>query len=381
MVPKRATIGRGNTRQTDVFPPSHSCRAPTLSFHGSAHVPLKGWRMAKIDDDDIGRNTSDNETFEQVVEARLSRRGFLGGTIGTVAAASLSSVGALLQAVPASAKTRQPAVARLQRDPGRRAEDTVVLPDGYTAEVLIAWGDPVSDGPAFLQNAGNSAADQARQWGMHNDGVVYFPINGSAHGLLVQNNEYTDDVLLFPDGTANWARRRRRSRSPRTAFRDRVANVAAAAAATRAPSRRWGHKGGEWRVVRPSQYARRVTGHDADRDRRAGAAIRACRPAPIPPGDWCSARSTTARWGSRPGAPIWPARRTSTSYFRKTGRRPSSNAATGSRRRRRYLWHTTDSRFNANLEPNEAQPIRLGRRDRSVRAGRPRPSSAPRWGA
>jgi len=42
------------------------------------------------------------------------------------------------------------------------------------------------------------------QWGMHNDGMVYFPIRGSRHGLLVQNNEYSDDVLLFPDGTANW---------------------------------------------------------------------------------------------------------------------------------------------------------------------------------
>ena len=39
---------------------------------------------------------------------------------------------------------------------------------------------------------------------MHKDGVVYFPIHGSARGLLVQNNEYSDDELLFPDGTANW---------------------------------------------------------------------------------------------------------------------------------------------------------------------------------
>jgi secreted PhoX family phosphatase len=79
-----------------------------------------------------------------------------------------------------------------------------VVPPGYTAEVLIAWGDPVSNGPAFKQDASNSAADQARQWGMHNDGVVYFPIEGSRRGLLVQNHEYTDDGLLFPDGVANW---------------------------------------------------------------------------------------------------------------------------------------------------------------------------------
>ena len=82
--------------------------------------------------------------------------------------------------------------------------DTVVVPKGYTAEVLIAWGDPVGNGPEFEQDASNCAEDQARQWGMHNDGLVYFPINGSWHGLLAQNNEYADEGLLFPDGVANW---------------------------------------------------------------------------------------------------------------------------------------------------------------------------------
>lgn len=78
--------------------------------------------------------------------------------------------------------------------------DTIVVPPGYKAEVLISWGDPVSNGPAFKQDASNSAADQARQWGMNNDGMVYFPILGSQRGWLVQNNEYTDDGLLFSDG-------------------------------------------------------------------------------------------------------------------------------------------------------------------------------------
>ncbi len=74
--------------------------------------------------------------------------------------------------------------------------DAVVVPPGYTARVLISWGDPVSNGPAFKQDASNTAAEQAQQWGMHNDGVVFFPIgNNSNAGLLVQNNEYSDDVL------------------------------------------------------------------------------------------------------------------------------------------------------------------------------------------
>ena len=82
--------------------------------------------------------------------------------------------------------------------------DSVIVPDGYTARVLIAWGDPVSNGPALLADASNPSSDQAQQWGMHNDGIVYFPINGSRRGLIVQNHEYSDDYILFPDGVANW---------------------------------------------------------------------------------------------------------------------------------------------------------------------------------
>ena len=76
-------------------------------------------------------------------------------------------------------------------------------------------------------------------------------------GLLVQNNEYTDDVLLFPDGIGQLERtRRRRSRRTRTACRHHRGAPSSAA--------------DEWRsrCGRPS-FARRITGLDADQDRRA----------------------------------------------------------------------------------------------------------------
>lgn len=158
--------------------------------------------MAKIDDDEVS-NSSGNQTFQEVVQARLSRRGFLGGGLAAAATISLGGLDALLQSVPAEAQSKGPLLG-FQAIPVSTA-DTVVVPPGYTARVLIAWGDPVSNGPTFNQDASNSAADQAQQWGMHNDGVVYFPINGSRRGLLVQNNEYTDDGLLFTNGIANWS--------------------------------------------------------------------------------------------------------------------------------------------------------------------------------
>src|SRR5918995_3164979 len=201
--------------------------------------------MAKIDDDEVSNN-SGNPTFDEIVAARISRRVFLGGGLAAAAAVSFSGVNALLRSVPASAqdigKGSLAPLLGFQGVPVSDA-DTVVVPPGYSARVLVAWGDPVSNGPEFKQDASNSAAEQAQQWGMHNDGVIYFPIKGSAHGLLVQNNEYTDDGLLFPDGVANW--NEEKTNKSLNAHGIAIIEII--------------NQGGEWRVVRPSRYGRRIT--------------------------------------------------------------------------------------------------------------------------
>ena len=83
--------------------------------------------------------------------------------------------------------------------------DAVVVPRGYTAQVLIPWGTPIlSTGPAWKNDASNTAAEQAQQIGMAHDGMHYFPTAegpaGSSRGLLVLNHEHIDPALLFPDG-------------------------------------------------------------------------------------------------------------------------------------------------------------------------------------
>ena len=113
--------------------------------------------MSIVDENAIS-DASGNETIHDVVASRLSRRALIGG--GVAGAAVLSGVGALGEAIPAQAGGR---VARPATELGVTAippssADTVVVPPGYTARVLIAWGDPVSDGPAFASNASNSAA-------------------------------------------------------------------------------------------------------------------------------------------------------------------------------------------------------------------------------
>ena len=52
-------------------------------------------------------NSTRTPTFQDVVDARLSRRGFLGGGVATAATVSLGGIGALIDAVPLSAKTHR----------------------------------------------------------------------------------------------------------------------------------------------------------------------------------------------------------------------------------------------------------------------------------
>ena len=68
-------------------------------------------------------------------------------TAGGLAAAA-SGVAALMQSLPAQAAPKKKALAGFMGIPVSNA-DPVVVPKGYSWEVLIAWGEPISNGPAF----------------------------------------------------------------------------------------------------------------------------------------------------------------------------------------------------------------------------------------
>ena len=335
---------------------------PSPDVHRSAtRRPLDLPRFAAmrtIDDDDEIANTSDNETFAEVLEARLSRRSVLtGGAAALATGVAFSGADALVSAVPAAAdgRRRGPLLGFDGIDPF--ADDTVHVPPGYTARVLISWGDPVSNGPAFKPDASNTAAEQAQQWGMHNDGVVFFPIEGilgrflplpflnSWHGVLVENSEYTDDGLLFPDFTANWT-------AEKTAKSQNAHGVNIVEVRRRIF--------GNWEVVRPSRYARRITaqtpidfgGPIAGDDRLKTAAD--------PTGRRVLGTLNNCAMGFTPWGTYLACEENFNGYFLRTAalRSPSeirygiAPFTSGQR------WGTTDTRFNADLNPNE--PNRFG---------------------
>ena len=126
------------------------------------------------------------------------------------------------------------------------SDDRVIVPAGYRADVLYAWGDATGIAPVeFRWDASNTAAEQALQAGMHHDGIHFFAQNGSTSGLLVMNHEYVDDGLLHHDGMKTW-----------TAQKVRKAQAAHGVAVIEV-----GERNGRWEIVRPSPWARRITAY------------------------------------------------------------------------------------------------------------------------
>jgi secreted PhoX family phosphatase len=164
--------------------------------------------------------------------------------------------------------------------------DTVTVPEGYTAQVIAPWGDPVGlsgENPAYQADATNTAAEQEAQFGMHHDGIHFYAQSTTA-GLLVMNHEYTDDGLLHAGGMAPWTAEK--VRKAQAAHGVSVCEVAL--------------KNGRWDVVRPSPWARRITARTpmAVSGPAAGHAL-----LKTPAAGACWAPSTTAAAAPRPGAP------------------------------------------------------------------------------
>ncbi|MGH8434728.1 MAG: PhoX family protein [Pseudomonas sp.] len=162
--------------------------------------------------DEPPSNHSNNPHINELI-ADLGRRQVLAGGVALGALAFLGiGIPDTARAAEQSSKTLgfpfKPRT-RLPFDPvAITRADSITVPAGYKATAFIPWGTPLTGRyPAFLDDASNSAQDQAEQIGMHHDGMHFFPIdaqrgNGhkSDHGLLVLNHEYIDAPLLHPNG-------------------------------------------------------------------------------------------------------------------------------------------------------------------------------------
>ncbi|MGK6313339.1 PhoX family protein [Neorhizobium sp. DT-125] len=161
------------------------------------HLSQKIFPTTQLEDaDGEGHNSSINPTMGEIISKRFSRRNFLQGSLAVSAIAATVSPVALMTAEKARAAGAS-AFSFPEVEAGVDANHHVA--EGYSADVLLRWGDAIfPDSPAFDPTK-QTAAAQARQFGYNNDYVGYIPLEGSSeHGLLVVNHEYTNPHLMFP---------------------------------------------------------------------------------------------------------------------------------------------------------------------------------------
>lgn len=84
---------------------------------------------------------------------------------------------------------------------GISTDDTIKVPNGYEAKVLISWGDRLfSNASVFDEKKliDKKAVENAKfVFGDNNDGMSYFPINGDERGVMAINNEYVNPEIMF----------------------------------------------------------------------------------------------------------------------------------------------------------------------------------------
>ena len=223
--------------------------------------------------------------------------------------------------------------------------DKVVVPDGYSAQVLAPWGEPVGiagNMPAFNPDASNTAAEQAVQMGMHHDGMQYYPLAGSRRGLLAINHEYTDDGLLHPDGQKGW-----------TLEKVRKAQAAHGVAVVEVEL-----QGAHWQLVRPSPYARRITAHTPCAIGGPAAGHPLMRTAADPSGRTVLGTLGNCAAGATPWGTYLTAEENWSNYFTAADVPTAHEKRWDIRRATWYRWPEFDERFDTVRYPNE--PNRFG---------------------
>lgn len=161
--------------------------------------------MAKIDTSKLSwdewdelQNPPPAETeFDRVVDAAISRRGFLGGILAVgSAAAAMGTLGNLMSTTSAQA---QDAASRFAFKPiPVFTDNTVHVPEGYAWKPLAKWGQPLFSNVPDLDPAnGVSIENSDKVFGENTDGMELFVIGDRQ--VIAVNHEYVNNETNLPN--------------------------------------------------------------------------------------------------------------------------------------------------------------------------------------
>jgi uncharacterized protein len=192
-----------------------------------------------------------SQDIRTIIAERVSRRGFLLGSTGGIAAVAASGFVGSLFSGQAHAQVAQSSLTFTELK--RVFDQTHHVADGYKADVVAAWGDAMQAGQGAFDARSLTAADQAARFGYNCDFIAFMPLprgsQNSDNGLLCVNNEYVSFNVMFdnlPDDGEGGAKM--------TA--DQVALCNAAIGHSIVEIKR---EAGVWRIVQDSPMNRRIT--------------------------------------------------------------------------------------------------------------------------
>lgn len=308
-------------------------------------------------------NESGNSSILDLIEKRkLSRRVFLKGSAGATAGATAVVVlgASVVDGLTKYAEAAPPPLGTIgfTTVPANKfvsaADDAVTVPDGYSARVLVAWGDSMTSAPNWNPAGAMDEATQLHCYGAHTDGMHFFPFPGplgNTRGLLVTNSEYCDPPLV-------------NNIKPYTSYAtvpltlDMVRAQQAAHGVNVVAIRK---DGGEWEVIRDSPFNRRITGNTPCLISGPAAGHPLMQTAADPSGSAVLGTLNNCAHGYTPWGTYLTCEENWNGYFGSVTtldatndeKRYGVNAAGFG-----YRWHEVDTRFDVNLNRNE--PNRFG---------------------
>jgi hypothetical protein len=301
-----------------------------------------------IRDDDGVSNNSANDHLHDLIEREIirnpSRRSMLksGASLGL-----LGIFGSALTACGGGDAAPAPGTISFKAL-STSSGDAIVVPEGYTADVMYRWGDPIlATAPAFKGDASETWVEQEQQAGDNHDGINFFPYpgtDGNSRGILALNHEYINPEYIHNAANFNKPEIPANTKKQLAAHGVSVIEVQRNAA-------------GKWEYVKNSPYNRRITGYTPITISGPAAGNDLLKTSADPSGtevlgtlNNCGAGQTP--WGTYitceenfngyfgTDAPGWTANTLQNRYG-------VSAAGFG------YGWHKGDPRFDLNVNPNE----------------------------
>lgn len=311
---------------------------------------------------DDGSNPSVNPSFKDVLDRRqLSRRGFLKSSVATTAGVTAVTVlgGTVLDALTRYAQAAPAPLGGIgfASVPANVVPmtDAVTVPAGYSARVLVAWGDRLGAGAQWNPADPMDEATQLQAYGAHTDGMHFFPFPGAAgnvRGLLVSNSEYVDPPLVHGITPASAY-----SSATITLAMVRAQQAAHGVNVVAVGKDLIGRNRGDWKLIHHSPYNRRITGNTPCEVRGPAAGHPLLRTAADGSGRRVLGTLNNCAHGYTPWGTYLTCEENFNGYFGSatTFSRTPHEARYGlSAGGFGYRWHEADERFDLNAHRNEA---------------------------